>query len=207
MVHGQKRGFTLLELLIVIGILAILGTVTVLVLNPAELFRQARDSQRIENMGAMRSALGLFTATVTDPDLDGLSSVNGVTGTTYACSTSCFFYTLSGTAPGVNCSGRHTAARASYASSTRVIDGNGWLPVTLNLIPGGSPLSSLPIDPINANQNFFSYVCDSTTKTFELNAVMESAKYSNAGTNDITSTDGGSSSSVYEIGTSPGLSL
>jgi len=42
-----KKGFTLLELLIVIGILAILSTTVVLVINPAELLKKARDSQRI----------------------------------------------------------------------------------------------------------------------------------------------------------------
>ena len=33
----MKKGFTLIELVIVIGILAILATVVVLVLNPAQL--------------------------------------------------------------------------------------------------------------------------------------------------------------------------
>jgi type IV pilus assembly protein PilA len=42
-----KAGFTLIELLIVIGVLAILATVVVLVLNPTEMFKQARDSQRL----------------------------------------------------------------------------------------------------------------------------------------------------------------
>jgi prepilin-type N-terminal cleavage/methylation domain-containing protein len=48
-----KAGFTLIELLIVIGILAILATVVVLVLNPTEMFKQARDSQRLSETDAL----------------------------------------------------------------------------------------------------------------------------------------------------------
>ncbi|KKU14411.1 MAG: hypothetical protein UX23_C0018G0001, partial [Parcubacteria group bacterium GW2011_GWB1_45_9] len=54
----MKKGFTLIELLIVIGLLAILSTVAVLVINPAELLRQARDSQRVSDLGTVHSALG-----------------------------------------------------------------------------------------------------------------------------------------------------
>ena len=37
-----KKGFTILELIIIIGIIAILTSVTVLVLNPAERLHAAR---------------------------------------------------------------------------------------------------------------------------------------------------------------------
>ena len=59
----KTKGFTLLELLIVIGILAILAGVVVLVLNPAELLRQARDSQRISDLSTMRSAISGMATT------------------------------------------------------------------------------------------------------------------------------------------------
>lgn len=41
---ANRKGFTLIELLIVIGILAVLATAVIMVLNPAELLKQARDS-------------------------------------------------------------------------------------------------------------------------------------------------------------------
>ena len=57
--HKQK-GFTLIELLIVIAIIAILAVVVVLTLNPAELLRQARDSNRISDFATIKSALALY---------------------------------------------------------------------------------------------------------------------------------------------------
>ena len=44
------RGFTLLELLIVIGILATLATVVVLIINPAERLARTRDAKRIVDL-------------------------------------------------------------------------------------------------------------------------------------------------------------
>jgi len=44
---NRKKGFTLLELLIIIGVLAILSTVIVFIVNPTELFRKSRDAHTI----------------------------------------------------------------------------------------------------------------------------------------------------------------
>ena len=63
----QQKGFTLLELIIVIGILAVLATVSVLVLNPAQLFAQDRDTTRISDLGTLRSAIGLYLSSVSSP--------------------------------------------------------------------------------------------------------------------------------------------
>ena len=51
----MKKGFTLIELLIVIAILAVLGVTVTLVLNPAELLRQGRDSTRISDLSSINS--------------------------------------------------------------------------------------------------------------------------------------------------------
>ena len=58
--NNLKKGFTLIELLIVIAILAVLSVAVVLVLNPAELLKQARDSTRISDMAAINSASYLY---------------------------------------------------------------------------------------------------------------------------------------------------
>ena len=53
-----KKGFTLIEVLVVIGILAILATVVLVAVNPARQFKIARDSQRTANVTAILNAIG-----------------------------------------------------------------------------------------------------------------------------------------------------
>lgn len=192
----MKKGFTLIELLIVVGILAILATITVLVLNPAQLFAQARDTQRISDIAAIKSAISLYLATVPDPKMAPQTSGN-------YCLTN-FWATQSGATE------FFTGSPSQSTQTTRVVDGTGWVPIDFNLIPDGSPLSVLPVDPINLvspNNRVYSYQCDNTTKRFEIDANMESVRYSNGGANDVENTDGGEQPDIYEVGNKPGLNL
>jgi prepilin-type N-terminal cleavage/methylation domain-containing protein len=51
------RGFTLIEILVVIAMLAILSTVVLVAINPLRQFAQARNSQRQSNVAALLNAI------------------------------------------------------------------------------------------------------------------------------------------------------
>ena len=197
----------MLELLIVIGILAILATATVLVLNPAELLKQARDSQRITDIASLNSTLGLFITSVTGNNLvmaTGSVTINdkckggGVNDTDFTC-----FSDRQG-APTATCYGRYTTA-VSATSAVRKINSTGWLPVDFTAIPGGSPIPNLPTDPSNSASTTYAYACKSDL-TYVLTTGFESTKYGPTG-DDLAAKDGGPSNIIYEIGTTPSLSL
>ena len=61
--HTQKaRGFTLIEILIVIGLIAILAGIVLVAINPARQFAQARNTQRQSDVNSILSAIGQHIA-------------------------------------------------------------------------------------------------------------------------------------------------
>ncbi len=187
-VKGSAKGFTLLELIIVIGIIAVLGTVSVLVLNPAQLFAQARDTTRISDMATVSNAVNLYLTNVSSPTLQG--------GAGFTCGTN-FGSSIAGATK------YFTAALAGGLAHAGVfaVDGTGWVAVPLNAVTGGSPLASLPRDPTNDTTYNYQYSCDNTNKLYELDAKLESTKYT-SGAGDKVSTDGGDAATIYEVGNS-----
>ncbi|OGY98057.1 MAG: hypothetical protein A2855_00950 [Candidatus Liptonbacteria bacterium RIFCSPHIGHO2_01_FULL_57_28] len=80
----QKReGFTLIEILVVIGIIAVLATIVIIAINPARQFAQARDTQRTSNLNTILNAIGqniadnrgIFTCSGSEFTLPGSATV------------------------------------------------------------------------------------------------------------------------------------
>lgn len=53
---SRKKGFTLIEILLVIGIIAVLATVVIVSLDPATRFQNARDARRLADIQSILSA-------------------------------------------------------------------------------------------------------------------------------------------------------
>ena len=60
--RSNKRAFTLIEIMIVIGIIAIMSATLISVLNPAKQFAKARDAQRRSHLAVITAALEQYYA-------------------------------------------------------------------------------------------------------------------------------------------------
>ena len=186
-------GFTLIELLVVIAIVAILSVVVILVLNPAELVRQARDSNRLQDLGNINTALNLFQT-----DTGGTLSM-GLASTTYVsipdplatstAGTNCASLGLPGLPSGWS---YHCAASSTY----RLVNGTGWIPVDLTVISFKSPLALLPVDPVNqtSSGSYYAYIPGGS---WVLASLFESQRY----LAKSAAQDGGYDPGRYEVGT------
>ncbi len=177
-----QRGFTLIELLIVIAIVAILATAVVLLLNPVELLKQARDSRRLSELQAINSALNIYSV----QGGSSFGSMNTVYTSLPDTSAVCASYTLPALPAGWSYS-------CQTSANYRNVDGTGWIPVNFKTLTSGAPFPALPTDPINTSANgyYYTYVIGS----WELDAKMESQKYA-----DQAGSDGGDLFSHFEVG-------
>lgn len=228
--NTEAKGFTLLELLIVIAIIVTLGVILIFVLNPAETLAKSRDAQRISDLSTMKTALSVYSTTVTGSnfDLDGTGNhacfdSGGANATiSYSNESALQDCTAAGApADGADADGTFAADFCvNVAANSTLTDGSGWVPVDFGDIVGGSPISSLPVDPVNdiasgtstatapTNEGLvYRYACQANTtaagapeNVFEFNAVLESQAYTTD--DDRMGADGGDNANYYEVGTS-----
>jgi len=196
-----SKGFTLVELLIVITILAALAAAVVAVINPMELLAQARDAQRMSDLSTVRDALRILIAQglVPAPSLciDGTNPGGG-----------CHDGGICMIDPGIG-NGPFSVQTCGISNENRTVGGLGWVDVDLTEVRvGGSLITMLPVDPINNAQFFYAYRA-TLAGTFKLAGRLESARYRR-----MMADDGGirndcathtASSCFYEIGSNLAL--
>ncbi len=227
---GTKKGFTLIELLVVIAIIAILAVVVVLTLNPAEMMRRARDSNRASDLGMIKTAISLYLSDVSTTNMGTAGTCyvaysgatapttvaefpSSTTGSAVTAGTATTTgYALSG---GTGCSQWFNSSTAAATTSNSRSVSNGWIPINLTNISSGAPIAQWPVDPaygagtpggagnLNAG-HFYSYITGSSN-SYKIAAKMESVIYSYGGSGDLESTDGGVDPYMYEQGTSMSL--
>lgn len=171
---SPREGFTLIELLVVIAIIAILSVVVVLTLNPAEMLRRSRDSNRLSDLSVFQSAMNVYTQ---DRAMIGSSLSMGTSSVIYISIPD----PAASTAAGSDCSNLGFPAGGTYhcagPSFFRRTDGTGWIPVNLSAITTGSPLGQLPTDPTNVSSTgeYYEYTTNGTN--WKMAAVPESTQY------------------------------
>jgi len=166
----SRNAFTLIELLVVIAIIAILAVVVVLTLNPAELLRQARDTNRLSDLSTLNNAINLYTTDQSQAQSFSLGNASSVYVSLPDTSPTCANLNLPALPMGYT---YHCAS----STSTRNVDGSGWIPVNLKNVSAGSPLGALPIDPTNQSSTglYYTYSTDGTRFQI-LTAMPESTK-------------------------------
>src|SRR3989344_4400148 len=210
----RKSGFTLLELLIVITILAILTLVVVLFINPVEMLKKSRDVQRMSDLATTQSAIVLFLQDKTSNTLGGNNA--GLAATIAKPCWNSGSATAASSTQWLSIYSTGKTFTYGYASSSQTDytknNGLGWVPMNFASVAASSspPIAKLPIDPTNTKSGslYYRYACvnNSTAgggnNTFELDATLESDAYKATGTEDKPGKDGGNSSTRYEVGTS-----
>jgi len=84
----KETGFTLIEILVVIGLIALLAAIVIIAINPARQFAQGRNTQRVSNVNAILNAIGQRMADNKGIFADGTADNSQFTigSITYVCS-------------------------------------------------------------------------------------------------------------------------
>jgi len=179
----DRSAFTLIELLVVIAIIAILAVVVILTLNPAELLRQSRDSNRLSDFSTISDAINIYNTNLAGAVGYSLGNASDANISVYdpgATST-----------VGDQCQNLGMPAlpsaytyNCSPSSSVSAVTNTGWIPINFTAMSGGAPFGVLPVDPINQTSSnlYYSYVTNGST--YEISATPESQKYSKTGESD-----------------------
>lgn len=199
------RGFTIIEILVTLGLIMIIAGIITQVFRPTTYFQKTRDIKRLTDLKNLEIAIRTYLLATDSPILGPINrAFDEATPTVFISvpfdkedkRTLTFTW-------------KEKIFRLNQVSSTEIFKntGQGWLPINFNalIFP---PLTNLPLDPINSfnnNKFFYSYVFHRASSTFELNAKLEFSLYNYQGNDDKTGTDNGDNYNIYELGTDKSL--
>ncbi|KKW45452.1 MAG: Coagulation factor 5/8 type domain protein, partial [Parcubacteria group bacterium GW2011_GWB1_56_8] len=192
----RRSAFTLIEILIAVGMIAALATVVVVILNPAELAAQARDARRLTETSGLKQAITL----ISPKDWDGPNYQDSCAGE----ATPRIFVSVpsdNGEIPPALPPGWTSYVQVPRAAS-RAVDGTGWVPLDFRVagdVGTTLPLGVLPVDPINtfASGYYYTYVCGANS--YELSVGLQSSKFQKV------MSEGGDDPAAFETGGSLSL--
>lgn len=164
---GQK-GFTLLELILVVGIMGVMAATAVMVINPVEYFKQSRDVRRVGDIKTINA--GIESAIANSPNIgqgNAQTVYISIADTAANCPTMTAQLPALPTGWSYNC---------STAANLKKTNGTGWLPINFDALPAKSPLTTLPTDPRNDASTglYYAYIPGGS---YSLSAALESEKY------------------------------
>lgn len=174
--HTTKHGFTVLELIIGLGALAILFFVFISFFNPDEFLKESRDQKRIADLDALREALTRYV------DLGTGTISLGTAGVVYGSNDA----NITGTG------GEQINVRFA-SKNPSLTNGLGWIPANLDLVQT-KKFSDLPRDPRDIDDYVYTFTPDERGG-YKLTAALESKKYKNLMTQDC-----GQNPDRYEVG-------
>jgi prepilin-type N-terminal cleavage/methylation domain-containing protein len=210
---NKKIGFTLIELIIVLAIIATLAAILITIVKPQQIFVNMRDTKRKSDLNNLSRAIDIYMTDMVNRNMDIVfvpsSTVLSVGGTltsfNHGCTgsnaTATIFYSAAtvggGPTPFAGFSGFRATNSLIIATSTNS-NPPGWLPVPL----GTSTLINLPqlpLDPRNANAAnqiggyYYTFACK-LPDLYELNARLENSN------DPLLTGDGGDNPVLYEVG-------
>lgn len=128
--YSKRKGFTLLEILLVVAAIAILAGIVIVAVNPAQQLAQVRDAQRRSDVNALSQAIAQYTL-----------KNNGVPST--------LVVSASETCTGKTYSGQYGICKEGVSCAGTSLDA---------LSADRNYLVSLPNDPTGTDASFTGYV-------------------------------------------------
>lgn len=192
----KKKGFSFIEILLVLITIVFLIGLTSQFIKPSSLAQRSRDVQRIADIKKLDLTIKNYILATTSPFL-------GPNNKGIDESSSTIFLSLPLEKISLENQTIASGSKIYYlkqVSSTvsYKIDGSGWLPIDFSLMPI-IPIFSLPVDPLNEWEGkfFYVYAFKRSSTTYELNTKLENSYY----INNFSQNDLGDNENIFEAGT------